>query len=181
MYKRSINNSSNYETEHKTRCTRVTSLVVITKQEEQMAIRQIRIDDDPILRKKSRDIEEIDEKIVTLNNDMVETMKKAEGVGLAAPQVGILKRLFVVDVGDGPMTFINPTIISTEGEEVDEEACLSLPEQSGMVKRPESLVVEATDLDGTLFQLFCSDLLARAVCHELDHLDGILFIDRVEK
>lgn len=79
------------------------------------------------------------------------------------------------------MIFINPSIISTEGEEEDEEACLSLPEQSGLVKRPESLVVEATDLDGKVFQLFCADLLARAVCHELDHLDGILFIDRVEK
>ncbi|AWW25364.1 peptide deformylase [Acetobacterium carbinolicum] len=146
-----------------------------------MAIRQIRIDEDPILRKKSRVIEAIDEKIKILNDDMVETMGEADGVGLAAPQVGILKRLFVIDVGDGPMTFINPTIISTEGEEEDEEACLSLPGQSGIVKRPQSLVVEATDLEGTVFQLFCSDLLARAVCHELDHLDGILFIDRVEK
>ncbi|MDO9491687.1 peptide deformylase [Acetobacterium sp.] len=146
-----------------------------------MATRQIRIDEDPILRKKSRVIEEIDEKIKILNDDMVETMNNADGVGLAAPQVGILKRLFVIDVGDGAMTFINPTIISTEGEEEDEEACLSLPEQSGLVKRPQSLVVEATDLEGTVFQLFCSDLLARAVCHELDHLDGILFIDRVEK
>ena len=146
-----------------------------------MAIRQIRIDDDPILRKKSRVIEEIDERIKTLVEDMIETMNKAEGVGLAAPQVGILKRLCVIDVGDGPMTFVNPTIISSEGEQVDEEACLSLPEQAGLVKRPESLVVEATDLDGTVFQLFCSDLLARAVCHELDHLDGVLFIDRVEK
>ncbi|WP_373482044.1 peptide deformylase [Acetobacterium sp.] len=146
-----------------------------------MAIRQIRIDDDPILRKKSRVIEEIDERIKTLTDDMIETMNKAEGVGLAAPQVGILKRLCVIDVGDGPMIFINPTIISSEGEQVDEEACLSLPEQSGLVTRPESLVVEATDQDGTVFQLFCSDLLARAVCHELDHLDGILFIDRVEK
>lgn len=146
-----------------------------------MATRQIRIDEDPILRKKARVIEEIDEKIKILNDDMVETMEKADGVGLAAPQVGILKRLFVINVGDGPMTFINPTIISTEGEEEDEEACLSLPEQAGLVKRPQSLVVEATDLEGTVFQLFCSDLLARAVCHELDHLDGILFIDRVEK
>lgn len=146
-----------------------------------MATRKIRIDEDPILRKKSRVIEEIDEKIKILNDDMVETMNNADGVGLAAPQVGILKRLFVIDVGDGAMTFINPTIISTEGEEEDEEACLSLPEQAGLVKRPQSLVVEATDLEGTVFQLFCSDLLARAVCHELDHLDGILFIDRVEK
>ena len=146
-----------------------------------MAIRQIRIDDDPILRKKSRVIEEIDERIKTIVEDMIETMNKADGVGLAAPQVGILKRLCVIDVGDGPMIFINPTILSSEGEQVDEEACLSLPEQSGFVKRPESLVVEATDLEGTVFQLFCSDLLARAVCHELDHLDGVLFIDRVEK
>jgi peptide deformylase (EC 3.5.1.88) len=107
--------------------------------------------------------------------------EKPMGLVWLAPQVGILKRLFVIDVGDGPMTFINPTIISTEGEEEDEEACLSLPGQSGIVKRPQSLVVEATDLEGTVFQLFCSDLLARAVCHELDHLDGILFIDRVEK
>lgn len=146
-----------------------------------MAIRQIRIDDDPILRKKSRVIEEIDERIKTIVEDMIETMNKADGVGLAAPQVGILKRLCVIDVGDGPMIFINPTILSSEGEQVDEEACLSLPEQSGFVKRPESLVVEATDLEGKVFQLFCSDLLARAVCHELDHLDGVLFIDRVEK
>lgn len=146
-----------------------------------MAIRQIRIDDDPILRKKSRVIQEIDEKIRDLNADMIETMNKAEGVGLAAPQVGILKRIVVIDVGDGPMTFINPTILSTEGEEVDEEACLSLPERSGMVCRPQSLVVEATDLEGNLFQMDCSELLARAVCHELDHLDGILFIDHVKK
>lgn len=146
-----------------------------------MATRQIRIDDDPILRKKSRVIQDIDEKIKTLNADMIETMRSADGVGLAAPQVGILKRIFVIDVGEGPMTFINPTILSTAGEEVDEEACLSLPERSGLVKRPESLVVEATDLKGNIFQLSCSELLARAVCHELDHLDGILFIDRVEK
>jgi len=146
-----------------------------------MAVRQLRIDDDPILRKISRAIEEIDEKIKILNADMVETMKKAEGVGLAAPQIGILKRMVVIDIGDGPMTFINPTIISTEGEALDEEACLSLPEQSGTVCRAQSLVVEATDIEGTVFQLECSDLLARAVCHELDHLDGILFIDRVVK
>jgi peptide deformylase len=146
-----------------------------------MAIRQIRIDNDPVLRKKSREIEIIDEKIRVLSEDMIETMNRAEGVGLAAPQVGILKRIFVIDVGDGPMTFINPVIISTEGSEIDDEACLSLPEKSGPVKRPESLVVEATDLDGKIFQITCSDLFARAVCHELDHLDGILFIDRVEK
>lgn len=146
-----------------------------------MAIRQIRIDDDPILRKKAKVIQDVNEKIRTLSEDMIETMKNADGVGLAAPQVGILRRIVVIDVGDGPMTFINPTILSTEGEALDEEACLSLPERSGMVCRPQSLVVEATDADGKIFQLSCSDLLARAVCHELDHLDGILFIDHVKE
>jgi peptide deformylase len=148
-----------------------------------MAIRQIRIDDDPVLRKKSKVIDEVTDKIRILSADMIETMKQAEGVGLAAPQVGILKRMVVIDVGDehGPMTFINPTIMKTAGEAIDEEACLSLPERSGKVARPQSLVVEATDINGKVFQLECSDLLARAVCHELDHLDGILFIDRVIK
>ncbi|MBC3804728.1 peptide deformylase [Acetobacterium fimetarium] len=148
-----------------------------------MAIRQIRIDDDPVLRKKSKVIGEVNEKIRILSEDMIETMKQADGVGLAAPQVGILKRMVVIDVGDehGPMTFINPTILSTEGEAIDEEACLSLPKRSGKVLRPQSLVVEATNIEGAVFQLECSDLLARAVCHELDHLDGVLFIDRVIK
>lgn len=146
-----------------------------------MALRQLRINDDPILRKKSRVIEEIDDKIRTLNADMIETMYEAEGVGLAAPQIGILKRMLVIDLGDGPKTFINPTIITTKGEESDKEACLSLPERSGMVCRPQSLVIEATDMDGRIFQLDCSDLLARVVCHELDHLEGILFVDRVVK
>lgn len=144
-----------------------------------MAVRQLRIDDDPILRKKSRVIEEINDKIQTLILDMIETMKEADGVGLAAPQIGILKRMVIIDIGKGPVTFINPTIIKSEGEVSDEEACLSLPERSGFVNRPQSLVVEAMDSKGTIFQLECTDLLARAVCHELDHLDGILFIDHV--
>ena len=144
-----------------------------------MAVRQLRIDDDPILRKKSRVIEEIDEKIQILISDMIETMKEAEGVGLAAPQIGILKRMVIIDIGKGPVTFINPIIIKSEGEVSDEEACLSLPERSGFVNRPQILVVEAMDREGNIFQLECSDLLARAVCHELDHLDGILFIDHV--
>lgn len=146
-----------------------------------MAVRQLRIDDDPILRKKSRVIEEIDDKIQTLIADMIETMNEADGVGLAAPQIGILKRMVIIDVGKGPVTFINPTILTSEGEVSDEEACLSLPERSGFVTRPQSLVVEAMDSEGNIFQLECSDLLARAVCHELDHLDGILFIDHVVK
>ncbi len=146
-----------------------------------MAIRQIRIDDDPILRKKSKVIDKIDKRITELNTDLIETMQKADGVGLAAPQVGILKRMVVIDVGKGPITLINPQIVSMDGEEIDEEACLSLPEQSGMVKRPKHLVVEAMDIEGHLLKLEASDLLARAVCHELDHLDGVLFTDRVEE
>ena len=146
-----------------------------------MAIRQIRIDDDPILRKKSKIIAKIDERIIELNNDLIETMEKAEGVGLAAPQVGILKKMVVIDVGEGPITLINAEILSKDGEEFDEEACLSLPDQSGFVKRPKHLIVEATDIEGKRFKLEANDLLARAVCHELDHLDGILFIDRVEE
>ncbi|WKY42991.1 peptide deformylase [Eubacteriaceae bacterium ES2] len=146
-----------------------------------MAIRQIRIDDDPILRKKSRIIDEITDRVRELNNDMIETMNAADGVGLAAPQVGILKRMAVIDVGEGPITFINPKIIEQDGEALDEEACLSLPEQSGLVRRPKHLVVEATDIDGNRFEMEAEDLLARAVCHELDHLDGVLFIDRVEE
>lgn len=146
-----------------------------------MAIRQIRIDDDPILRKKAKVIDKIDQRIIELNTDLIETMQKADGVGLAAPQVGILKQMVVIDVGEGPITLINAKILTTDGEEVDEEACLSLPDQSGMVKRPKHLIVEAMDIEGQLFKLEASDLLARAICHELDHLNGILFIDRVEK
>lgn len=146
-----------------------------------MAIRKIRIDDDPILRKNSKVIDDINDRIIELNKDLIETMQKAEGVGLAAPQVGILKRMVVIDIGEGPITLINAEILSREGEEIDEEACLSLPDQSGIVKRPKHLIVEATDIEGKRFKLEAQDLLARAICHELDHLDGILFIDRVEE
>jgi peptide deformylase len=146
-----------------------------------MAIRQIRIDDDPILRKKSRVIDEITDRIRDLNADMIETMNGADGVGLAAPQVGILKRMAVIDVGEGPITLINPKILEQDGQALDEEACLSLPEQSGLVRRPKHLIVEATDIEGNQFKMEAEDLLARAVCHELDHLDGVLFIDLVEE
>jgi peptide deformylase len=146
-----------------------------------MAIRQIRVDEDPILRKKCRTVDQIDEKVKILVEDMLETMYQAEGVGLAAPQIGILKRIVVIDTEeeDGSLVLINPKIISREGEVTDYEACLSLPDKCEKVTRPEVVVVEATDIEGNLYQKSCSDLLARAVCHELDHLDGILFIDRV--
>lgn len=146
-----------------------------------MATREIRKNQDPILRKTSRAIEEITERIKILNEDMIETMKKAEGIGLAAPQVGILKRLFVIDIGEGPITFINPNILEVEGEVEDSEGCLSFPERSAVIKRPERVVIEAIDLEGKAFQFECTGLLARAACHELDHLNGVLFIDHIEK
>lgn len=144
-----------------------------------MAIRQLRLEGDPLLRKKSRTIEAIDDKIKTLAEDMIDTMNKEEGVGLAAPQVGILKRLVVIDVGEGPMVCINPEIVSQEGEIVDEEGCLSVPGKSGNVARPAKLVAEYTNLEGESVAVEAQDLLARAFCHEIDHLDGVLYIDKV--
>jgi peptide deformylase len=144
-----------------------------------MAIRNIRKVGDELLRKKSRRVEEINDRILTLIKDMQETMYSADGVGLAAPQVGILKRIAVIDVGDGPINLINPEIIETEGQYVDEEGCLSIPGQQGNVVRPEKVKVKALNEKGEEFILEGEDLLARALCHEIDHLDGILFIDKL--
>ena len=144
-----------------------------------MAIRNLRYNDDPILKKKARPIPEVTDRIKELAKDMVDTMYLKEGVGLAGPQVGILKRIVVIDVGDGPMTLINPEIVKKEGSVVDSEACLSFPEQSGKVERPEMVVARYTDLDGAEQEVTGHGLLARAICHELDHLDGIVFLDRV--
>ncbi|AFS78692.1 peptide deformylase Def [Gottschalkia acidurici 9a] len=144
-----------------------------------MAIRQLRFEDDEILRKKSRVVETIDEKIKILVEDMIETMYKEEGVGLAAPQVGILKRVVVVDIGEGPITMINPEILSEEGETIDFEGCLSVPGKRGKVNRPFKVKVKFTDINGEEKTLEGEDFLARAFCHEIDHLDGILYIDRV--
>lgn len=144
-----------------------------------MAIRNIREEGDPILRKKSRKIEKIDKRIKTLAADMLETMYKAEGVGLAAPQVGILKRLIVVDIGEGPITVINPEIISEEGQQEAEEGCLSIPGKSGVVKRPQKVIVKAIDLKGNAIEIEAGDFLAQAFSHEVDHLEGILFTDKI--
>lgn len=144
-----------------------------------MAIRNIRTIGDEILRKKSRKVEEINDRILTLIKDMQETMYAADGVGLAAPQVGILKRIAVVDIGDGPINLINPEIIESEGEYLDEEGCLSIPNQQGTVLRPIKIKVKALNEKGEEFILTGEDLLARAICHEIDHLDGILFVDKV--
>ncbi|MEG0379298.1 MAG: peptide deformylase [Eubacterium sp.] len=146
-----------------------------------MAIRKMRVDDDPILRKQTREITEINDRIVELQQDMLDTMYDQEGVGLAAPQVGILKKLVVIDVGEGPMTLINPVITKEEGSIIEEEACLSFPEKSGKVERPECVIVEYTDMDGERYEMECHELLARAVCHEVDHLNGIIFLDKVIK
>ncbi len=144
-----------------------------------MAIRQIRVEGDPILRKKCREIEKIDDRIQVLVEDMLETMSHAEGVGLAAPQVGILKRIIVIDIGDGPIVGINPVITSEEGEELDTEGCLSVPGESGTVSRPQKLTVEYTDIDGRRNEMEVEGLLARVFCHEIDHLDGVLYIDKL--
>ncbi|MEG1311093.1 MAG: peptide deformylase [Romboutsia sp.] len=146
-----------------------------------MAIRQIVQIGEPVLRKKSKKVEKIDEKIIQLLDDMADTMYEADGVGLAAPQVGILKRVVVIDVGDGIIELINPEIISTSGEQIDDEGCLSVVGESGKVKRPYVVKVRALDRKGRLFEMQGEELLARAFCHEIDHLEGILFVDKIGK
>lgn len=145
-----------------------------------MAIREIRKKGDEILRKKSKPVTEVNNKINQLIDDMFETMYEADGVGLAAPQVGILKRICVIDVGEGPIVLINPEKLEESSEQVQAvEGCLSIPGIYGEVKRPKRVVVKAMDRDGKYFTIEGTDMLARAICHEMDHLDGILFEDKV--
>lgn len=144
-----------------------------------MALRNIRKYGDDLLRKKSRKVENIDDRIVTLLDDMAETMYEADGVGLAAPQVGILKRVIVIDVGEGILKLVNPEIISTEGSYIDEEGCLSVPGEQGKVERPYKVKVKALNEKGEEIILEGEELLARALCHEIDHLEGILFVDKI--
>jgi len=146
-----------------------------------MAFRNIRKFGDEILRKKCREVDGIDERLLTLIEDMKETMYEAEGVGLAAPQVGILKKLFVIDVGEGPLVFINAEIIETSGSQTDEEGCLSLPGETKEVMRPNYVRARALNEKGEEFEIEAEELLARAILHEYDHLNGTLFIDRVKK
>ena len=145
-----------------------------------MAIRNIRLEEDEILRKISKPIKIMTAKINTLIDDMIDTMYDASGVGLAAPQVGILKRLVLIDVGDGPVVFINPEILEVSGEQTGDEGCLSFPGKAGVVTRPNYVKVKAFDRKMKEFTLEGTDLLARAICHEIDHLDGILYVDKVE-
>lgn len=146
-----------------------------------MALRNVVKYGDPILKKKSRKVEVFDEKIATLIDDMFETMYHSDGVGLAAVQVGILKRIVVIDCGDGPMELINPEITLAEGEQHAQEGCLSLPGRYETTIRPQHVQVKGQDRNGKWHVYTGDDLKARAFCHEIDHLDGILFIDRFEK
>jgi peptide deformylase len=143
-----------------------------------MAIRTIRVYGDDSLRKKSRVVDEISPRILLLIKDMKETMYKSKGIGLAAPQVGILKRIAVIDIGDGPIVIINPEIIEMQGSQIDNEGCLSIPGTQKNVDRPEMVTVKALSEEGEEIVVHGEGLLARVLCHEIDHLDGILFIDK---
>ncbi len=144
-----------------------------------MAIRQIRFDGDPILRKFSREVKDINDRIKILLDDMAETMYENDGVGLAAPQVGVLRQVVVIDIGDGLIKLINPEIIESEGENIDVEGCLSVPNRVGTVKRPDRVKVKYLNEFGEEKIIDGTGLLAKALCHEIDHLNGILFIDKI--
>ncbi len=147
-----------------------------------MAIRNIRMIGDKALTKVSREVTEMTPKLKTLIEDMFDTMYEAQGVGLAAPQVGILKRIVVIDAspeGDSPIVLINPVILETDGEQTGDEGCLSLPGKSGIVTRPNYVKVRALNEDMEEITLEGTELLARAFCHEIDHLEGILYVDKV--
>ena len=144
-----------------------------------MALRTIRIQGDPVLTKKCKEITEMTEKIEILVNDMLETMYDANGVGLAAPQVGILKRLVVIDCGDGPIVMINPVIVETSGEQTGDEGCLSLPGKAGQVTRPNYVKARFLDEEMQECEIEATELLARCICHEVDHLDGHMYTEKV--
>lgn len=146
-----------------------------------MALRQVRYKEDDVLYKECKEVKKFDEKLGILLDDMYDTMNKANGVGLAAPQVGILKRAVVIDIGGGRIELINPQIIETSGIQTGTEGCLSFPNVWGEVERPNYVKVKAFDRYGKEFELEGEELLARAICHECDHLDGIVFTSRVIK
>ena len=144
-----------------------------------MALRKMRYRDDEVLYKKCKEVKNFDKKLEILLDDMYETMQKAEGVGLAAPQVGILKRVAVIDIGEERIDLVNPQIIETSGEQEGTEGCLSFPKLYGVVKRPNKVKVRAQDRNGNWFEKEGTELLARAFCHECDHLDGHVFTELV--
>lgn len=144
-----------------------------------MALRQLRYREDEILTKPCKEVKKFDEKLGILLDDMYETMQKAEGVGLAAPQIGILKRVAVIDIGEERIDLVNPQIIETSGEQEGTEGCLSFPKVFGLVTRPNYVKIKAQDRNGNWFEKEGSELLARAFCHECDHLDGHVFTELV--
>lgn len=146
-----------------------------------MALRIIKTEEDPILRKTSRPVTEFNDRLFTLLDDMKETMYKADGVGLAAVQVGVLRRVVVIDCGDGFLELINPEIIKSSGRQKETEGCLSLPGKSGITLRPSKVKVKAQDRHGEWHEYTGEDLKARCFCHEIDHLDGILFTDKLAR
>ena len=145
-----------------------------------MALRQIRTLGDPVLEKKCKEVKEVTPRIRQLVDDMIETMYDAAGVGLAAPQVGVLRRIVVIDVGEGPIVMINPQILEQDGEQTGSEGCLSVPEKAGQVTRPMHVKAQAQNLDLETFEIEGEELLARAICHELDHLEGVMYVTKVE-
>lgn len=142
-----------------------------------MALRSIVTEGDEILRKKCREVTEYNEKLWNLLDDMAQTMYNAEGVGLAAPQVGLLRRVVVIDIGEGLIELINPVVVSKSGSQIGQEGCLSCPGEWGIVERPNTVKVEAFNRNGEKFEIEGHELLARALCHEIDHLDGTIFKD----
>ena len=146
-----------------------------------MAPFEIRIVGDPVLRQRAHEVDDIDGALVKLVDDMVTTMYEAPGVGLAAPQVGVQKRLFVYDVGEGPQTLVNPTIVEGDGEWVFEEGCLSVPGLSWDIVRPKQVHLTGHDLDGNEVSVEADEYLARVFQHEMDHLDGILLLERLDE
>ena len=145
-----------------------------------MALRKIREIGDPILNKTCKEVKEITDRTKDLIDDMFETMYEAQGVGLAAPQVGILKRIVVIDCGDDPLLLINPVVLETSGEQTGQEGCLSVPGKAGIVTRPNYAKVKAYNEDMEEFIVEGEELLARALLHEIDHLDGHLYVEKVE-
>lgn len=146
-----------------------------------MALRQLRLMGDEILSKESKEIKVLNERTLELIDDMFDTMYESGGCGLAAVQVGVLRRLFVVDVtGDSPMVFINPVILEKKGEQTGDEGCLSVPGKMGCVVRPDYIKVKAFDIEMNEFEMEAEGFLARAICHEYDHLNGVLYVSKVD-
>lgn len=145
-----------------------------------MALRNIRTIGDECLTKTCKEVKEVNRRTKILIEDMIDTMYEANGVGLAAPQVGVLKRIVVIDVGEGPIIMVNPVILETSGEQTGDEGCLSVPGKAGVVTRPNYVKAKAFDENMNEYVIEGTELLARAICHECDHLDGHLYVEKVE-